>query len=123
MTPTVSVIIPTYNRWPRLGQAVASVLYRVAQESVRNASTHADARSIDIAIQRAGEIVALEVKDDGRGFNVDEAIRRRPGMGLFTMRERVSLVDGTFEVRSDDSGTTVAAAIPLTMVLTKGEGR
>ena len=58
--------------------------------------------------------------DDGKGFNVDEAIQRRPGMGLFTMRERVSLVDGTFEIRSDDSGTTVAAAIPLAMVLTKG---
>jgi signal transduction histidine kinase len=34
-------------------------------------------------------------------------------MGLFTMRERVSLVDGTFEVRSDSNGTTVAAIIPL----------
>jgi hypothetical protein len=33
----------------------------------------------------------------------------------------VSLVDGTFEVRSDETGTTVAAAIPLGMVLTKGE--
>jgi signal transduction histidine kinase len=104
-------------------QAIASVLYRVAQESVRNASTHAGATSIDITLQRTPELVAVEVVDNGQGFDVDEAVRRRPGMGLFTMRERVSLVDGTFEIRSDDRGTTVAAAIPLAMVLTKGEGR
>lgn len=106
-----------------LPQAVASVLYRVAQESVRNAATHADAGVIDIAIQRTPELVALEVTDDGKGFDVDEAMRRRPGMGLFTMRERVSLVDGTFEIRSNSSGTTVAAAIPLAMILTKGDIR
>lgn len=106
-----------------LPQAVASVLYRVAQESVRNAATYADAGVIDISIQRTPELVALEVTDDGRGFDVDEAMRRRPGMGLFTMRERVSLVDGTFEIRSNSSGTTVAAAIPLAMILTKGDKR
>jgi signal transduction histidine kinase len=104
-------------------QAIGSVLYRVAQESVSNATTHGGARRVDITIQRSSELVSIEVTDDGHGFDVDEAIRRRPGMGLFTMRERVSLVDGTFEIRSNDTGTTVAAAIPLAMILTKGEGR
>lgn len=106
-----------------LPQAIASVLYRVAQEAVRNAAAHAGAQSIDISIERSPELVSVVVTDDGTGFNVDEAIRRRPGMGLFTMRERVSLVDGTFEVRSDERGSTVAAAIPLAMILTRGEGR
>jgi signal transduction histidine kinase len=106
-----------------LPQAIASVLYRVAQESVRNAIAHSGARAIDITIQRSPELVAIEIRDDGRGFDAVEALRRRPGMGLFTMRERVSLVDGTFEVQSDETGTTVAAAIPLAMVLTKGDAR
>jgi signal transduction histidine kinase len=96
------------------------VLYCVAQEAVRNSVAHSGARRVDISIERTPELVSLVVTDDGRGFNVDEAIRRRPGMGLFTMRERVSLVDGTFEVRSDERGSTVAAAIPLTMVLSRG---
>jgi signal transduction histidine kinase len=103
--------------------AIGSVLYRVAQEAVRNATTHAGARAVDITLERSTGLVSLAVTDDGNGFDVDEAIRRRPGMGLFTMRERVSLVDGTFEIRSGDRGTTVAAAIPLAMVLTKGDGR
>ena len=104
-------------------QAVGSVLYRVAQEAVRNAAAHSGARIIQIAIQRGPELVSIQVADNGKGFNVDEAIRRRPGMGLFTMRERVSLVDGTFEIQSDEQGTTVAAAVPLAMVLTKGDRR
>jgi signal transduction histidine kinase len=107
-----------------LPQAIGSVLYRVAQEALRNAVAHSGARRVDISIERSTELVSLVVTDDGQGFNVDEAVRRRPGMGLFTMRERVSLVDGTFEIRSDERGTTVAAAIPLTMILTKkGEAR
>lgn len=106
-----------------LPQAIASVLYRVAQESVRNASTHGGAGRITITVQNTDELVSIEVTDDGKGFDVDEAMRRRPGMGLFTMRERVSLVDGTFEIRSDETGTTVAAAIPRAMVLTQGAGR
>ena len=106
-----------------LPPAIGSVLYRVAQEAVRNAITHSAAQRVDISIERSPEIVSITVTDDGNGFNVDEAIRRRPGMGLFTMRERVSLVDGTFEIRSDERGTTVAAVIPLTMILTKGDER
>jgi signal transduction histidine kinase len=101
--------------------AIASVLYRVAQEAVRNAATHAFARSIRITLQTGEGVVAIEVADDGAGFDVTDAMRRRPGMGLFTMRERVSLVDGTFEIRSDSRGTTVAATVPIPDVQTPGE--
>lgn len=96
-----------------LPQAIALVLYRVAQEAVRNATAHSGARSIRVGVQRGEGTVSIEVADDGRGFDVTDALRRRPGMGLFTMRERVSLVDGTFEIRSDASGTTIAATVPL----------
>ncbi len=96
-----------------LAQPVASVLYRVANEATRNAIAHSGAKSIHIALQRSEDLVSVEVTDNGTGFDVPEAMRRRPGMGLFTMRERVSLVDGTFEIRSDNTGTTVAAIIPL----------
>jgi signal transduction histidine kinase len=95
-----------------LPPAIASVLYRVAQEAVRNAASHALARQIRITVQGGSRAATVEVADDGHGFDVADAMRRRPGMGLFTMRERVSLVDGTFEIRSDSRGTTVAATVP-----------
>jgi signal transduction histidine kinase len=59
-------------------------------------------------------MLTLEVADVGRGFDVEDAERRRPGMGLFTMRERLSLVDGTLAVDSaPNNGTTVTATVPV----------
>jgi len=55
------------------------------------------------------------VSDDGVGFDLDEAEKRRPGMGLFSMRERAALVNGSLEiVSSAGAGTRVIASIPLT---------
>jgi signal transduction histidine kinase len=56
----------------------------------------------------------LEVADDGRGFDVKRAEERRPGMGLFSMRERVALVNGTLTLTSASArGTRIVATIPL----------
>lgn len=97
-----------------LPRRVASVLYRVAQESVRNATRHASPRRVEIVLRLANSEARLEVHDDGAGFDLADAERRRPGMGLFTMRERVALVDGQFKLRTTPgSGTTVIASIPL----------
>ena len=73
---------------------LASVLYRVAQEALRNAVRHADARRVELSVRHEPGQVVLEVADDGAGFDVTRAEERRPGMGLFSMRERVALVNG-----------------------------
>jgi signal transduction histidine kinase len=63
------------------------------------------------------------VRDDGRGFDVRRAEERRPGMGLFSMRERVGLVNGALTVDSAPGrGTRILATVPLTD-LTDGKGR
>ena len=91
-----------------------SVLYRVAQEAVQNARRHAAPTQVEIHLTTDAETATLEVIDDGRGFD-PEAIRgERKGIGLFTMRERVALVDGEFHVRSrPGAGTSVSAKVPL----------
>jgi signal transduction histidine kinase len=94
---------------------LASVLYRVAQEALRNAVRHADARGVALQLRRGPEAAVLEVSDDGRGFDVKSAEERRPGMGLFSMRERVALVNGKLVVTSARGrGTRVVATVPLT---------
>jgi signal transduction histidine kinase len=94
--------------------AEASVLYRVAQEALNNAVRHAKAKSVLISVDTTPQRAALEIRDDGAGFDVEEAERRRPGMGLFSMRERVSLVNGCLEITSAvGAGTRVNASIPL----------
>lgn len=96
------------------GGTEASVLYRVAQEAVQNAQRHAHAELVVMRLAVADGRATLEVTDDGRGFDVDRALQEHEGMGLFTMEERVSLVDGTFHVMSQPGhGTTVIATVPL----------
>ena len=105
---------------PRLA---ATVLYRVAQESLRNAARHAQARRVELWLRRTATTATLEVVDDGRGFDVRRAEERRPGMGLFSMRERVGLANGTLSVESAPGrGTRVVATVPLTEHIERGRG-
>jgi signal transduction histidine kinase len=67
-----------------------------------------------VTLARDGGVASLDVEDDGRGFDVRRAEERRPGMGLFSMRERVALVNGTLTVTSAvGRGTRVHATIPV----------
>jgi signal transduction histidine kinase len=94
--------------------AVASVLYRVAQEALRNAVTHADCKSVRLWAGADGHTATLEVVDDGKGFDVESGEASRPSMGLFSIRERVALVNGTIEIRSvRGRGTRVTATVPI----------
>lgn len=97
-----------------LPDALASVLFRVAQESIRNVVRHAAATRAEIQIAFAPQAVLLEVSDDGCGFDVTEATVRRQGMGLFVMRERLALVGGMLEIATArGGGTRIRATVPL----------
>jgi two-component system sensor histidine kinase UhpB len=85
------------------------VVYRVAQEALSNATRHAEAGSIQVALKRRGEGVELEVADDGRGFAFEEAER---GLGIGGMRERALLLGGDLTIESrPGQGTTVRLRI------------
>ena len=112
-TMDVQVTACEFN--PPIPPSVAAALYRVAQEALRNAARHADAHRVAVRLRRDGTVAVLEVEDDGVGFDVALAEERRPGMGLFSMRERVGLVNGRLTVRSiPRRGTRVVATVPLT---------
>jgi len=100
-----------------LPEPVALALFRIAQEAVRNALRHAQARRIRIVLgQRAGEIV-LRVHDDGRGFHVPahlSTLTIAGHFGLAGLAERVELVGGELAIESaPGAGTTVTVRVPL----------
>ncbi len=91
-------------------------VYRVIQEAVRNALTHADADRISVLLQKVDDSLRLQVHDDGRGFDVEKLFREadRKFLGLQGMRERISHVGGNLDISSKpDQGTRVRASIPL----------
>ena len=92
----------------------ATCLYRVLQESLRNAGKHANATNVLVRLLRTGHGVGLCVHDDGQGFDHTPTDRHRRGLGLTSMSERVLLLNGTFHLRTKPGeGTEVHAWVPL----------
>ena len=90
----------------------ALCLFRVAREALGNAMRHAEASRIVVRLWAAGGKTSVEVADDGRGFDPAEK-RPRASLGFASMRERVALVGGRFQVRSrPGGGTQVTAWVP-----------
>jgi PAS domain S-box-containing protein len=83
----------------KLDQAVALSFFRVVQEALRNAAKHSGADRVDVKVVTDSALLTLVVRDNGRGFDVEQS-RRARGLGLISMRERMRLVGGEFEIRS-----------------------
>ena len=104
----------------RLPPEVETTLFRVAQEALTNVRKHAQASRVRVVLDRLSRAVRLQVADDGHGFVPDE-MKRSNGLGkrvgLSGMRERLSLLGGRFELRSEPgSGTTVTAEVELPQI-------
>ena len=101
----------------RLPRPVEIALFRVLQESLTNVYRHAAAQRVDISIICCDGHVTLTVADDGKGIP-DEILTRfedgaASGIGLAGMRERLAEFGGEMRVDSCDSGTIIAAVIPM----------
>jgi two-component system sensor histidine kinase UhpB len=92
-------------------------LFRIAQEAVSNVLRHANASKVSIRLWLADQQIWLEVKDNGRGFDIEKTVGGavyRKQLGLLGIQERVSLVGGKMEVESaQGSGTCVRVRVPL----------
>ena len=99
-----------------IDEAAQTVVLRVVQEALQNVRKHAGATEAVVATMLDNDEWVLEVRDDGRGFDVGAvAARGRRNFGLQFMRERAELIGAQFEVRSrPEAGTVVRLAIPLT---------
>jgi signal transduction histidine kinase len=92
----------------------AAVLYRVAEEAVRNAIRHARARSIDIEVGMTPAIVRMVIQDDGVGFDRDTVDRNGSGTGLGLIGERLAFAGGECSIESAPGrGTTIAVRLPV----------
>jgi two-component system NarL family sensor kinase len=92
-----------------------TLLYRAAQEAVRNIAKHADATDVSISIGRTGSDVVLLVRDNGRGFTDDaSAARRRGSVGLELLTGLVSSHGGRLQVEGvPGNGTLLAVQLPV----------
>ncbi len=90
---------------------IESTLYRLVQEGLTNVVKHAHASCVEIDVSDLDQTIELLLRDDGEGFDADDATQ---GFGLIGMRERITLVHGTIALDScPGEGTVVRASIPV----------
>jgi len=102
LSVSVSTTLPERPKAP-----VESAAYFVVAEALANAGKHSGARKVDVRIERDGDLLAVEISDDGNG-GADPA-----GSGLSGLRRRVEALDGRLLVSSPAGGpTTIRAELP-----------
>jgi two-component system sensor histidine kinase DegS len=112
--PGIPVTIALDRGLDELPESVELVIYRIVQEALQNIRKHALARKASVRATRLSRAWKIEVKDDGRGFDLDAT--RQLGtrnFGLQFMQERADMIGARFEVRSRrGGGTAVTLNIP-----------
>jgi two-component system, NarL family, sensor kinase len=91
-----------------VSEAAAELLYRVAQEAVRNAAKHSAASTIDLRLRVTGTVATMTVVDDGIGFDVAALASARVNgcLGLLLLHDLVTAAGGSLQVGSQPSGGT-----------------
>jgi signal transduction histidine kinase len=89
-------------------------VYRLVQESLTNVGKYAEAKQVDVSVHNCDNHVEVDIRDDGRGFDVSAV---RPSThGLAGMRHRVEAAGGRLSVHSTPgSGTRISAVLPKTL--------
>jgi len=83
-----------------LPKRTESIVYRLVQECFHNIAKHSFADTVNISIGTTDSLLRLSVIDNGIGFNVGEAFRKQESFGLSGIRERVTLLGGSFQIQS-----------------------
>ncbi len=95
-----------------------NVLFYVAEEAINNSRKHAEAEHVWVRVNCRNDVILLEIKDNGKGFDVKalaDGYEERGSLGMVNMHERAEIVNGIFKIDSAiGKGTSVKLAVPLT---------
>ena len=103
-------ICTNISRCSSVSKPVAKTIYRIIQESLTNIFKYAEATEVKIQLKTTSEQLSLTIEDNGKGFDLK---KKRSGFGLRGMQERVTTVNGRFElITSPKNGCRIEVKIP-----------
>ena len=89
------------------------VIYRITQEAMNNIAKHGKADLVRLSARKMDTRMEVVIQDNGQGFNVEEVISQesaRKGLGLSSMKERIELSGGSFDIESEKGQGTIVRA-------------
>jgi two-component system, NarL family, sensor kinase len=86
-------------------------LYRIIQEALSNIIKYANAIAAKITIQQKNNNLLIEIKDNGKGFNINEKLNGKNAFGLHNIIERSRAIGGEAKIVSDTNGTIITIEI------------
>ncbi|MDQ2087642.1 sensor histidine kinase [Herbivorax sp. ANBcel31] len=112
------VVFKTRGFFKDLKPIISLTVFRLVQEAISNVKKHANAKNVTINLEFLKRELTLNISDDGRGFDASVMTVKNEsdnsGFGLFSMKERVELLGGNFEIDSAiGEGTNISIDVPL----------
>lgn len=98
---SLQVDFQVFGTYQKLPLRTEMTLYRIAQEAVQNVVKHAAANQLNLQLKYESDSVILKVKDNGKGFDTGLFSSQTQKFGLLGISERVKLLKGTMELKSD----------------------
>ncbi|MEG6615492.1 sensor histidine kinase [Peptococcaceae bacterium 1198_IL3148] len=111
----IYVEISQFGNGRRLDSSLEVALFRVIQESLTNIKKHSQAKHVLIKVEFTADVINVLIRDNGCGFDVPSVLadKQREGFGLLGMRERMQLLNGKLNIRSNiGEGTEIFINLP-----------
>ncbi len=113
----INVKVRGENIVERFSPEIDILLYRCAQEALNNVTKHSEATNVTIEIVQEEQEIHMRIKDNGKGFDIKEPFEENmngAGIGLFGMKERVSLLNGSLRIHSEENkGSELEILVPF----------
>jgi PAS domain S-box-containing protein len=117
LAPNQKLMFETDAKVGNLAPNVALACFRIVQEGLANAVRHSGAKNLLVRLKSAADRLTVSIRDDGVGFDVNDVRARASdagSIGLSSMRERVAMAGGRFEIQSSiGHGTSIRASFPV----------
>ncbi|MGR3293951.1 MAG: PAS domain S-box protein [Candidatus Scalindua sp.] len=113
----INVQVRGENIVERFSPEIDILLYRCAQEALNNVTKHSEATNVTIEIVQEEQEIRMRINDNGKGFDIKEPFGENmngSGIGLFGMKERVSLLNGSLRIHSEENkGFEIEILVPF----------
>lgn len=114
----IDVQLSSKNVDEEIKSVISLAVFRIVQEALNNVLKHSKAKRVSILLERISNRLNIIITDDGIGFNIDDVkmidSKSTGGFGLFSMKERIALLEGEVDITSKvGAGTKIVIRIPL----------